>query len=320
MTTPASGGRSMSVIICAYTEERWDDVLDAVRSVTAQDVTPHEIIVVVDHNPRLYARTSAALPDVTVVENRQSCGLSGGRNTGVSLATGDVVVFLDDDAVASTDWLRHLGEAYADENVIGVGGLSVPAWDTARPKWFPPEFDWVIGCTFVGRDPGQVRNLLGNNASFRKESFEVAGGFLSDMGRTAAIRRPLGCEETEFCIRVNRLFPRSRLMFDTRPVVRHRVPAPRATFSYFRSRCFAEGLSKAMVTRHVGAAAGLSAERTYAVHALRLGVLAGLGDALRGDLTGLGRAGAIIVGLAQTTVGYLVGTALGTAQDLRGRT
>src|SRR5438105_3338774 len=95
------GGRqsalSISVVICAYTEDRWDDVLAAVSSVRGQRVEPHEIIVVVDHNPALYARLKLALPEVIVVPNQQAQGLSGGKNTGVAAARGDIVAFLDDD-------------------------------------------------------------------------------------------------------------------------------------------------------------------------------------------------------------------------------
>lgn len=43
----------ISVVICAYTEKRWDDVLAAVASVRAQSLAAHEVILVVDHNPAL---------------------------------------------------------------------------------------------------------------------------------------------------------------------------------------------------------------------------------------------------------------------------
>ena len=108
-----SSSLSASVVICAYTEERWDDVLAAVGSVRAQQLPPHEIIVVVDHNPALYSRLRTALADALVVENRFQRGLSGGKNTGVEVATGDVVAFLDDDAVAEHAWLPHLVAGYA---------------------------------------------------------------------------------------------------------------------------------------------------------------------------------------------------------------
>ncbi|MGH3965014.1 MAG: glycosyltransferase family 2 protein [Pseudonocardiaceae bacterium] len=310
---------STSVVICAYTEDRWDDVLAAVGSVRVQHTEPHEIIVVVDHNPTLYGRLKSTLHDVVVVENRQARGLSGGKNTGVAVARGDLVAFLDDDAVAEPDWLRFLGASYADENVIGVGGLTRPLWETERPAWFPAEFDWVVGCTFVGREPGRVRNLLGGNASFRREAFDIAGGFPGHIGRSAAMRRPLGCEETEFCIRLGRLCPGSVFVFDARAVIWHRVPAVRSRFSYFRSRCYAEGLSKAMVTRSVGVADGLSAERSYTAVTLRRGVTRGLAEALRGDSAALARPAAIAAGLLFATTGYAVGTLQGGLQDLRDR-
>ncbi|MGH4021362.1 MAG: glycosyltransferase family 2 protein [Pseudonocardiaceae bacterium] len=311
--------RSISVVICAYTEDRWDDVLAAVGSVRAQHAGPHEIIVVVDHNPALYARLKSALGDVVVVENRQARGLSGGKNTGVAVARGDFVAFLDDDAVAEPDWLRFLGASYADEAVIGAGGLTRPLWETERPAWFPEEFDWVVGCTFVGREPGRVRNLLGGNASFRREVFDIAGGFPSHIGRSAVTQRPLGCEETEFCIRLGRLCPGSAFVFDARAVIWHRVPAVRSRFSYFRSRCYAEGLSKALVTRSVGVADGLSAERSYTAVTLRRGVTRGLSEALRGHPAALARPAAITVGLLSATTGYAVGSLQGGLRDLRTR-
>jgi len=314
--TPMQRGPDVSVVICAYTEDRWDDVLAAVASVRAQHREPFEIILVVDHNPSLYARLKSRLQDVVVVENRQAQGLSGGKNTGVAVARGEFVAFLDDDAVAEPDWLRFLGASYSDGNVIGVGGLTRPLWETQRPHWFPEEFDWVVGCTFVGREPGRVRNLLGGNASFRREVFEVAGGFPSGIGRSAASRRPLGGEETEFCIRLGRLCPGSVFIFDARAVIWHRVSAARSRFSYFHSRCYAEGLSKALVTRSVGVADGLSAERSYTAVTLRRGVVRGLAEALRGDPAALARPAAITVGLLSATTGYAIGSLQSGLQDL----
>jgi hypothetical protein len=120
--------------------------------------------------------------------------------------------------------------------------------------------------------------------------------------------RPLGCEETEFCIRLSQRMPGSGMLFEPAAVIGHKVPAARATFRYFRSRCYAEGLSKALVTQSVGAGDGLASERAHALKALPLGALRGVGEALRGDVSGLGRAGAIVVGLAWTTWGYVVGS------------
>ena len=306
VTTPVRT-LSVCVVICAYTCDRWDDVLAAVASVRSQRTAPEEIVVVVDHNPDLYSRLRPVLPDVTVVENRYQRGLSGGKNTGVEVTSSDVVAFLDDDAVAHPDWLGYLRDAYVDDCIAGVGGTTLPLWESARPRWFPEEFDWVLGCTFTGREPGPVRNLLGGNASFRREVFSVAGGFPTDIGRTSAQQRPLGCEETEFCIRVSQHRPDWTFVFEPRAVIWHRVPAARERFDYFRSRCFAEGLSKAAVTRSVGVADGLSVERRYTTRTLTRGLARGLGEALRGDRTGAERSYAIAVGLLAAAAGYARG-------------
>ena len=326
----------ISVVICVFTERRWDDILAAVDSVRRQSRPAHEIVVVVDHNPALQrrltarlaagdgrsggevARAEAEVPAV-VVANEQQRGLSGGKNTGVAVATGDVVAFLDDDAVAEPHWLHYLADSYLDDTVAGVGGLTLPRWDTARPSWFPEEFDWVVGCNYRGmpasREP--VRNLLGGNASFRRPVFAIAGGFTADVGRSQA-RLPLGGEETEFCIRIGQRRPDLRLLIDHRAVIWHRVPAPRTRFSYFVTRCYAEGLSKAQVSGSVGAAEGMSAERRHAFVTLPAGIGRGVGDALRGDLAGLRRAGAIAGGLAAAAAGYGVGTWRGRARRAGG--
>ena len=308
---------SASVVICAHADDRWDDTLAAVASVSAQSAPAKETIIVVDYNRPLYERLKAALPETVVLENDHQQGLSGGRNTGIAAATGQVVAFLDDDAVADVNWLKCMLDAYTDPNVAGVGGRTLPAWDSSRPAWFPEEFDWVIGCTYIGMPTRRapVRNLLGGNASFRRDVFDKVGGFTSGIGRGKS-KRPLGCEETEFCIRLHQQIPGSILLFDEQAVIRHRVRDDRRRFRYYRSRCYAEGLSKAMVTRNVGTQDGLSSERTYATRTLPAGVLRGVTDAVHGDRAGLNRAGAIVAGLAAVTFGYAAGVT-GNARDRR---
>ena len=303
---------SVSVVICAHANDRWDDTLAAAASIRAQSHPAKELIVVVDYNRPLYERLRTALPDAVVLENDERQGLSGGRNTGIAASTGEVIAFLDDDAVADVNWLRCLVDAYTDPSVAGVGGLTLAAWDTERPAWFPHEFDWVIGCTYIGMPTRRapVRNVLGGNASFRRDVFEQVGGFISGIGRDLGTR-PLGCEETEFCIRLGQQIPGAVLLFDEQAIIWHRVRDERRRFSYYRSRCYAEGLSKAMVTRVVGADDGLSSERRHASRALPQGVGRGLADALRGDISGFARAAAIVAGLATVTAGYLAGAVSG---------
>ena len=297
-----------AVIICAYTEQRWDDLLDAVASVQRQSTPADQIIVVIDHNPALLARARAHLTAATVIENTQAGGLCGARNSGVALAKTDVVAFMDEDAIADAHWLAMLMRAYQDPQVVGCGGSVLPLWERGRPAWFPEEYDWVVGCTYRGsrREAGRVRNFIGCNMSFRRTAFAVAGSFTASLGRTATF--PITCDETEFCIRLSQRWPGSKLLYEPAARVLHRVPAQRTTWPYFRLRCFAEGLCKAQVTQLVGQNDGLANERTYVLRTLPQGVGQGLKALLLDQDRAAGtRAGAMAAGLAITAAGYALG-------------
>ncbi|GHK03311.1 glycosyltransferase family 2 protein [Streptomyces sp. NPDC003753] len=306
----------ISVVICVYTEDRWEDILAAVASVRAQSRPARETLLVVDHNETLLERLTREYKQaqedgsVRVLANAGPRGLSAGRNTGIAASQGEVIAFLDDDAVAERDWLKHFAEGYEDPRVMAVGGRTMPIWASGRrPAWFPEEFDWVVGCTYRGLPPGRVRvrNVLGGNASFRRSAFDAAGGFATGIGRDGD-KHPLGCEETELCIRLTRARPDAILLIDDRAVIHHRVPQPREHFAYFRTRTYAEGLSKALVARSVGAEKGLESERRYTTRVLPAGVGRGLRDALLARPGGAGRAGAIVAGVLTAAGGYLVGS------------
>ena len=211
-----------------------------------------------------------------MLPNAHRQGLSGARNTAVAAASGDVVVFLDDDAAARPGWLGALLAPYADPDVVAVGGVAHPVFPEARPGLLPTggtaadatgELDWVVGCTYTGQPTTQaeVRNLMGCNMSVRREVFARVGGFAEDLGRIG--RNPLGCEETEFCIRVRQIYRRmgrgARIVFEPAAQVDHRVSDDRVRWAYLRRRSWSEGLSKAAVSQLVGSDDALSTERTY---------------------------------------------------------
>ena len=306
---------SVSVVVCAYTDQRWDDIVRAVASVAAQTRPADELLLVIDHNEAL-AERAAALPDVTVISNAHARGLSGARNTGIEMASGDVIAFLDDDAAARPDWLERLLAPYADASVAAVGGAAFPVWPTAagRPALLPAgddaaagELDWVIGCSYAGQPAGQaeVRNLMGCNMSFRREVFDQVGGFSDGLGRIGST--PLGCEETELCIRLRQRTPGARIVFEPAAVVRHRVGGARTGWRYLLRRCWAEGLSKAAVSRLAGRQDALSAERAYLTRVLPAAVGRQLADAARGRLGALAGALAVVAAVSVTAAGYLRG-------------
>lgn len=324
MSRTAPGLPTATVVICVYTENRFGDIVAAVDSVRAQDVTPAQVLVVVDHNPALLTRVREALPaGVRVLPNACARGLSGARNTGVATASGDVVVFLDDDAAARPGWLRALLTPYADPEVVAVGGTAHPRFPAGRPALLPGgtgpdatgELDWVVGCTYTGQptERAEVRNLMGCNMSVRRVAFARVGGFAEDLGRIG--RNPLGCEETELCIRVRQAYRRSgraaRIVFEPAARVDHRVGVDRLNWSYLRRRSWSEGLSKAAVARLVGRDDALSTEREY----VRSVLPAAVARELRGRRPA--SAAAVVVALAWTVAGYLRGRLPGATAGTR---
>lgn len=296
----------MTVVVCAYTAERWENIRAAIESLRGQTPPVHQIVLVIDHNPDLLAAARSAFPDVVCLPNEGPQGLSGARNCGVAAATGDVIAFLDDDAATEPGWAAALLDAYRDERVVGVGGGVVPAWQMPRPRWFPDEFLWVIGCSYAGLpvERADIRNPIGANMSFRRWVFSAAGGFDSTMGRLG--KDAAGCEETEFSIRARKAATGARILLEPAAVCRHTVTPDRGTRRYFRRRCRAEGRSKALVSQLTGSDAALESERRYVRRVLPRGIARGLTDLGRGDVTGATRAWAIVEGTALTAGSYAV--------------
>lgn len=298
----------VSVVVCTYTERRWDELLAALDSVQEQHPAPAQLLLAVDHNPELAARVRRARPNVTVLDSTYPPGVSGARNTGLRAATQPVTVYLDDDAEARPGWLEALVAPHRDPNVVGTAGNVQPRWPSTRPKWLPPEFDWVMGCSYEGMSvsEGAVRNPIGGNMSVRTGAALEAGGFDALLGHVGDSAR--GGEETDLAIRLTSRQPGSVFRYVPEAVVDHHVEPERIRFSYLVRRCWHEGLSKAVVVQ-VNGMKGLESERRYVTvvlpAAMRREFLAGL----HGDSSALERLFATCVGLAVTMAGYLVGRA-----------
>ncbi|MEO5901226.1 MAG: glycosyltransferase family 2 protein [Ilumatobacteraceae bacterium] len=318
---PIRAPLTISVVVCAYTEARWDELICSLESLAAQTRCAHEVILVIDHNPALFARCRQSFADIAVVENSNGRGLSGARNTGVASSTGDVVAFIDEDAMAAPDWLEVLASLYDEgteghegdtagrgPRVLGAGGSISPQWVAAKPAWFPDEFLWVVGCTYRGLPEvtTPIRNLIGCNMSIRRSVLDEVGGFR--IGRIGALSIGQENDETEICVRMHERYPDGVILYDPLArVINHRVPASRTAASYFARRCLSEGISKSRLSKVVGNAAGLSSERTYVSKTLPLGAARGVTEALRGRPAAILQSIAIVVGLTITAGGFVYG-------------
>jgi glycosyltransferase involved in cell wall biosynthesis len=264
MSSGASAGRSsdISVVLCAYTADRWGDLEAAVWSIQEQSLAAREIIVVIDNNPELLARVEDSMKDVLALENTGRRGAGEARNCGVAKATGSIVAFLDDDAVAQRDWIKLATAALKDDRVLGVGGRIEPVWDLRTPRWMSEEFYWIVGCTYRGLPTEQapVRNLIATNMFVRREAFLALGGFRAGFGKSGTRS---GTEETDLCIRAGQKWPTCIWLYDPAIGVTHRVPTARSNLKDFVSRCYDEGVAKASIVKFVGRQDGLASERFY---------------------------------------------------------
>jgi len=304
---------TVSAVICAYTDAR-RELLDASVEAVLDQLRPgDQLVVVIDHNDELFSRISATYGTrATVVPNSNDRGLSGARNSGIAASVGAVVAFIDDDARVDPGWLEQLRGDYRNPTVTGVGGNARPVWpDDERPGWFPPEFDWVVGCSHRGlpEEPTPVRNLLGCNMSFRRDALDKAGGFSSEVGRLGHVGSSLmSCEETELCIRVSQSFPSAMMLLDPELKVRHWVSGDRVTPRYFVRRCYWEGVSKQQLGTMVGRTDSLSTETAYVRTVLPRAFARELLAAVTSPgkrLNHLGQAAALVLGLAVTAWGYV---------------
>ncbi len=309
-----NNGPGVTVVICAYTERRWQQTRAALESVLRQEPSPQEVLLVVDHNAELAERARREFTSVSVLENAGTQGLSGARNTGLKAAAQPVTAFLDDDAEARPGWLKHLVAPYSSPDVVATGGTVHPRWPVRRPPWLPAEFDWVVGCSYRGlpETTGQVRNPIGASMSMRTDLALEVGGFDESVGRVGANTR--GCEETELSIRLTASRAGSVILYGPAAAVDHHVAPERLAVSYFLRRCWHEGMSKADVVRLAGAAAGLQRERRQTAVVIPAALIRELRGLATGHVSAAARIFATIAGLAAASAGYFGGR---TSQRIR---
>lgn len=252
----------ISFIVCTYNIDFFSDTVMCINSLINQDYEDKEILLVMDKNDRLYDMFISSLPkSINIIINTQQ-GLSEARNLGIRSATGDIIVFIDDDATADKYYTSNLIKNYDDEMVIGVYGKIFP---NGKPS-YPEELYWLGGFTNKGfsEERCEVRNGYGCNMSFRRDIFDKVGLFNSNFGRIG--KKLSTCEETEFSIKALNILNGSKIIYDPSVIVHHKVHEYRQTLKYMIKRSFSEGIAKARISELCKNNTGndaLSTENTY---------------------------------------------------------
>ena len=184
----------VSVIICAYTYNRLNDIREAIYSILNQTYRNFEYIVTIDEDRNLYKsikKEFGSISNVKILFNKKRIGLPASRNRGIETAEGEIIAFFDDDAIADKNWLEELVRMYKIKDAIAVGGKILPLWIGKKPKFLPEEFYWLLGVTYRGFVDDlvsieEVRNTFTSNLSFRSEVLKSLGGFKSELKEKSA--------------------------------------------------------------------------------------------------------------------------------------
>lgn len=237
----------VSVILCTYAPDMYDHFQDAADSIFEQTYANIELVIVVDGSDSVADRVESDFGEdeaVTVHCMESNSGLLVCRNKGVELATGDIVAFIDDDAVADEDWIDELVTTFHNTEALAAGGRMIPSWIAGKPDALPEEFYWVVGVTHRGfpDEPAEVRNTFGSNLAFKRDIFLELGGFNTDIGGRQGDKNLQG-GETELCSRLRAAYGQG-VMYNPQAIVAHKVFEYRTQLAWQVNRAFWQGYSK----------------------------------------------------------------------------
>ena len=219
----------VSVVIVTY--NRHEDCKHTIKSLLVQSVQPHEIIVIDDHSVIPF-RYNHHL--VKIVRNDRELGLSGSRNVGIRSSSGDVITFIDDDALATQDWVETICQTFRGD-VDVIGGSVLPLYIKRPPRWWSrAKFGMSVGIS-----AGRRRVIMGCNFAVRSFVFDRVGYFDVRLGRKYGTL--LSGEEDEFFQRASKMG--AKIRFVPRMKVYHKVYAYRLTMLYLLRRVWWQGVT-----------------------------------------------------------------------------
>ncbi len=231
----------LSIVITSYTADRLNDIFELLNSIKSQTYLNTETLFVVERSKELMEKIRSYgiennIPNLKMLFNDGAHGASAARNLGIKEAKGEVIAFIDDDVVLSTNWANEMVKTY-DDTIIGVSGSVLPLWECPKPAWLPEEFYWIVGCTswLNNQETKEIRNVWTMNSSFKREIADKRIFFSTNIGPSGGSmagreKNKLG-EDLEFSIRV-RAQTGKRIVFNPKVEVQHRIPPERLAWKY----------------------------------------------------------------------------------------
>lgn len=250
-----------SAIFCTYNRDKY--LYEAMKSIADQKYDPflYEILVVnnnsTDSTEELCERFEKDFPEINfryIVETNQ--GLSYARNRGIKESKGDILVFVDDDAVAFDDYFGAIDRFMATHpNILACGGPIYPKYEVEKPSWLSPYTEELIGGALYFGDQDRLfpdgKFPGGGNSAFRKEVFDIFGLFNVELGRKG--NNLLGAEEKDLFDRMTKAD--EQIYYVPQMGIFHFIPAKKLTNEYFNNLTYSVGKSERIRTKSVSSEA-----------------------------------------------------------------
>jgi len=253
---------TLSIIVTSYSTQRLNDIYELLDSIKAQTYSHIETVFVAEQSKELYDLVQdyaqeKAIPNFKLIFNDGEKGASAARNLGIQQARGEIIAFVDDDALPFPDWAEEMVKTYADASIIGVTGPAFPLWEDENDAWLPEELHWLISCTsWADNETRKVRNIWLQNGSFRREAFDRAGFLNPGLGpqdstqgfKGREIRDGIISEEVDISLRIIAV-TKKYILYNPAVRVKHRVNKKRLKPAYIRRWSYWMGLSKRKVKK-----------------------------------------------------------------------
>lgn len=164
---------SVSIVVCTYNRAQYLD--RCIESLINQSYPKIEIIVVNGPSTDETETILNKYPEINVISQKKLNGLSAARNLGIKGSRGEIIAFIDDDAVADNDWVKCLVDGYENDRIGGVGG---PVFDITG-DWYQfkngyisksgiPSFINDVDLDYNDPDGDFFNYVMGTNSSFRR--------------------------------------------------------------------------------------------------------------------------------------------------------
>lgn len=249
----------LSVILCTYNRDRY--IYPVLQSIAQGDL-PHadyEIVFVnnnsTDNTEAECRRFQADHPDINLrycVESLQ--GLSHARNCGIRNAQGDILVYVDDDALVNPQYLSTYADFFQrNPHAVAAGGPILPQYDGCEePSWMSHYTrQLVTGKLYLGEKEREFSKGAypgGGNAAYRKSVFDAVGLFNTDLGRKG--NSLIGAEEKDL---FDKMTSRGmRFYYLPTAILYHLIPPKKLTKDYFDRLTYGIGVSERMRTLQIG--------------------------------------------------------------------